>query len=397
MKEYSPTRRSVVSCLVLVGIVTGYYILDNLSLFSLIESGLLIILIKTVYWGGLIYIALRYPKIKPKSKLRMRSNIIFMAMVHGVIYVVIWFCAGIIDGFGKSPYNNSPIGIMTNIATVGLILVGKELVRSHLINNLSKKENYLLFILISLYFTFISFNTNSLLGLTDFKKAIQYISEYVAPCFSRNLLATYLSSISGPLASIGYLGIYNIFLYLCPILPGLKWITAALVGVMCPIFSLTTIQNSYMKNAGLLKKVGKKEEGIVGWIITCIISIAIIWFAVGVFPIYPSVIATGSMKPEINPGDLIIVHRTEDTNFQLGEVIQFQRNGVSISHRIIEIINNENKVQYRTKGDNNSTEDLQLVNPEEIKGKVIYVIPKIGWPTLILKGQANEDIEGIEF
>lgn len=37
MKEYSPTRRSVVSCLVLVGIVTGYYILDNLSLFSLIE------------------------------------------------------------------------------------------------------------------------------------------------------------------------------------------------------------------------------------------------------------------------------------------------------------------------------------------------------------------------
>ena len=36
-------------------------------------------------------------------------------------------------------------------------------------------------------------------------------------------------------------------------------------------------------------------------------SVAIIWFAVGLFPLYPSVILTGSMEPDIMPGDVVLV------------------------------------------------------------------------------------------
>ena len=42
-------------------------------------------------------------------------------------------------------------------------------------------------------------------------------------------------------------------------------------------------------------------------------------------------------------------------------------------------------MQITTKGDNNSGTDSVPVGVEDLRGKLVRVIPKIGWPTLILK------------
>ena len=54
-------------------------------------------------------------------------------------------------------------------------------------------------------------------------------------------------------------------------------------------------------------------------------------------------------------------------------------------------------MKYRTKGDNNSAQDADLVAAEDIKGTIVEVIPKIGWPTLILKNSNKETPPDIEF
>jgi len=134
--------------------------------------------------------------------------------------------------------------------------------------------------------------------------------------------------------------------------------------------------------------------------ITSIISIAIIWFSVGVFPIYPSVIATGSMRPMTKPGDVILARKVTDVNnLHTGDVIQFKRDGVSISHRIIEIVEDREKgvPVFRTKGDNNSAPDVDLVKPEQVKGKIINVIPNAGWPSLLIRSSREIPLEEIEF
>jgi signal peptidase I len=128
----------------------------------------------------------------------------------------------------------------------------------------------------------------------------------------------------------------------------------------------------------------------------------IIWFAVGVFPIYPSVIATGSMKPMIKPGDIILVKKIVDmdgiNSLKEGDVIQFQRDSMLISHRIIEVVNDEKEgIQFITKGDNNSGEDTDFVRPEDIKGTIEQVVPKIGWVTLLIKSDKDVDLDKIEF
>ena len=188
-----------------------------------------------------------------------------------------------------------------------------------------------------------------------------------------------------------YMSIIQAFNWLSPILPNLKWITAALIGIMCPIFSLSAMQNLYIKESRAGKKLEK--EGIVGWMFTSMFSIGVIWFVVGVFPVYPSVIATGSMEPLIKPGDVIIVEKIRSIKdiekLCDGDVIQFQLDGALVSHRITEIIEDDDGKKFRTKGDNNTTHDSELVNVTDIKGKIVYVVPKIGWPTLLVKKRSE--------
>ena len=95
------------------------------------------------------------------------------------------------------------------------------------------------------------------------------------------------------------------------------------------------------------------------------------------------------------PGDAVIVKRlTEEEDIYrlaVGDVINFNRDNINITHRIIKI--DEDRAgnrQFITKGDNNKSEDVQPVMPNDINGTVIKVIPKIGIPVILLKG--NNDI-----
>ena len=128
------------------------------------------------------------------------------------------------------------------------------------------------------------------------------------------------------------------------------------------------------------------------YLISLLVATAFAWFCVGVFPVYPSVILTGSMEPLIMPGDVVLVHKilNEDEIYELseGDIINFKRGNIIITHRIKEVFKDEaGNVSFETKGDNNNAVDEEKVQPNDVKGTVIKVVPKIGLPTLILKGQ----------
>lgn len=85
--------------------------------------------------------------------------------------------------------------------------------------------------------------------------------------------------------------------------------------------------------------------------------------------IAPLSVQTQSMEDTINPGDLIFCSLTEvDEEFQKDDIVSFpiEVDGVSIlnTHRIVEVVKDENITYYRTQGDNKETnpepdEDLQ--------------------------------------
>ena len=399
-QKHLPTGKSWLRCFILAGMVLACFFLDNPYVISLVDSPYFNHIVKFPMWMGVALTVWLFPRIHPRGQVKLKGFVNWWAFNFAVIFIAVLILSGLIDAFGKSPYDHSLKGMVLNILVVGSALTGRELVRSYLVNSLSDDENYLVFISVAFFMTLTAFTVNQWVGLNDYESVVKFIAQYLAPEFAKNLLAVYLAYLGGPLPAIVYMGILQAFHWLSPILPDLKWITAALVGILCPVFSLMAMQSLYLNESRLFQRKDKGEEGPVGWMITSIISIAIIWFSVGVFPIYPSVIATGSMRPMTKPGDVILARKVTDVNnLHTGDVIQFKRDRVSISHRIIEIVEDREKgvPVFRTKGDNNSAPDVDLVKPEQVKGKIINVIPNVGWPSLLIRSSREIPLEEIEF
>ena len=86
------------------------------------------------------------------------------------------------------------------------------------------------------------------------------------------------------------------------------------------------------------------------------------------------VVVSGSMEPAIPTGSLCFVDKTKRQP-EPGEIVAFQRGQILVTHRVIAA---ESGV-YRTKGDNNSLPDPAPALQEEILGKTIFWIPKVGY------------------
>ncbi len=93
------------------------------------------------------------------------------------------------------------------------------------------------------------------------------------------------------------------------------------------------------------------------------------------------VIISGSMEPNISVGDIVIARniKNEERELKIGDIISFRSGHSVITHRIVNIEKDKNGVlRIRTKGDSNNTEDGVDILINNIEGKVIAVIPKIG-------------------
>lgn len=106
-------------------------------------------------------------------------------------------------------------------------------------------------------------------------------------------------------------------------------------------------------------------------------------------------IISPSMEPNINVYDVVFNKRVTDVNtIKEGDVITFISTsslgeGLTITHRVKEIIKTEDGVKFRTKGDNNVSSDASLVSSENIIGKVLFKIPQLGRIQFLLQSKGG--------
>ncbi|MBQ6494762.1 MAG: signal peptidase I [Bacilli bacterium] len=98
------------------------------------------------------------------------------------------------------------------------------------------------------------------------------------------------------------------------------------------------------------------------------------------------VVLTGSMLPEIQVYDVVVTKKIEVKDLKEGDIITFASSDTRflntiITHRILKKYYDSEKKQYtfQTKGDNNNVADSALVQENNIFGKVILKIPKLGY------------------
>lgn len=109
-------------------------------------------------------------------------------------------------------------------------------------------------------------------------------------------------------------------------------------------------------------------------VFTCIVTI----FSLHLFGDFQSLTnKSNSMNPSINTGSITIVRKMQ--TYQIGDIIAFhakiENRDEIISHRIMQIGGNV----YVTKGDSNAGIDIPIVLPRLIIGKVVLIIPYLGY------------------
>jgi len=93
------------------------------------------------------------------------------------------------------------------------------------------------------------------------------------------------------------------------------------------------------------------------------------------------VILSGSMEPELSPGDAVIVAESDPAEIEDGDVITFRRDGgeTVITHRVVEVQTDDGQRSFVTKGDANEDPDRQPVPASDVVGTVELTIPMIGY------------------
>ena len=97
-------------------------------------------------------------------------------------------------------------------------------------------------------------------------------------------------------------------------------------------------------------------------------------------------IVSPSMVPSINVLDVVVTMRVNSPeDLEKGDIITFNStdyrySGVLVTHRIVDIEKTSSgEYLFTTKGDNNNTQDSSRISFDEIYGRVLFRIPKIGY------------------
>lgn len=100
-----------------------------------------------------------------------------------------------------------------------------------------------------------------------------------------------------------------------------------------------------------------------------------------IFNIVPSVVLTNSMSPTINPGDLIITKKYNNSELNVGDIVTFygkvNNEKALITHRIVKI----NEEEVITRGDNHdvSVDNDNPIGYDNIVSVYSFRIPKVGY------------------
>lgn len=320
-----------------------------------------------------------------KRNLYEKDNILSI-LIYCFIYYIIIYLSGIIIGFLRTRYSLTPIGILRNTVPIILTIVISEFLRYEVLSKASKNKvlivlTCLLFVTIDTKLVAYAYDLNTNLGIIK----LCYMS--ILPILSKNFLLTYLCYKFGYVPCIIYRLIMELPVYIIPIVPNINEYFKTIIELLLPAYILWRTYKEFGSKKG---KSDIRRSFIVQRVTTVILLIFLtvtIALTSGAFKYYALAIGSDSMNPKIKKGDVVIVEKIPQDkigSLKVGEVLVYKYNDIVVVHRIIKMEKINDNYYFRTKGDNNNTEDAWTIDQVSVVGKAVTMIPYAGIPTVWL-------------
>lgn len=348
-------------------------------------------IINPFMWAGLCGFALFLSR---DSGLRIKdeTNKTQSLVIALIIYLIIYYLLGLLFGFTKTPYSKDLLSILRNLWSFGSVVVFQEIFRHSMIQ-IGKKQK-INYVVIALMFILANLSISGFMdNFGNVKDGFIYVVTVLIPLIVTSAMLTYLSYIGGSRLPI----IYRLFLFIpefvLPIIPSFDWFVTAIVGILLPVAIFVYLNFIHIRKANRLSRRARRNGNPIIYVPVFAFIAILAGFVIGLFKYQPIAVLSGSMSPTFNRGDAVVVEKltkAEKDDLDVDDVIQFTSGSKYVVHRIIEVSNDEygNRV-FITKGDHNNTKDAGTVNYENIIGKVSFVIPYIGYPSVWLSGMIS--------
>lgn len=370
-----------------------YGLLANLKLVFNINA-IYLYIINPLFWITLaVFLKIAIGKSYQKSKIK--KEVIQYILIAVIIYILTYMISGLFITFGNNPYFTTVKGFLINLWMFGTVMISKEYIRYRLINNVYENDKKEIAILVSLIYIIIEIELNKYINTKiTLLFALKDICQNLIPLIAKNVLYSYISMKSDWKPASIYELFTKLYLWLSPILPNAPWIMVAIIETTIPTILFFYIRYANSKNSEIKSRQEIENVNPKNSIPLVVLVILVIWFTIGVFPVKPIAVASGSMEKELYVGDVVIVKKCNANDIVNGDIIQYQMKGYTVIHRVIEKKQKNGEYYFTTKGDNNPSEDKESVKEDQVLGKVIFKVKYLGYPAIWLNIiQSNEQVE----
>lgn len=324
-----------------------------------------------------------------KDNMRYKKDIALKIMSWGIAYYIIIYLLGLFVGFNRNNLILSFIDTIKNILPLLLAIPLIEIIRYVFIIKGSNNKLILLFSVLSLTLL-------DIILLNNFYNypTFDFVFLLLLPSLSKNIFLSYLTYKVGYKPTI----LFNLFMELpiviLPFYPTFGTYIDSIIKFLYPFIMMYTVHYSYLKND--YKKVISRENNSkifpkIVYFVSFLFLFTMVALTSGLFKYYAVTIATGSMQPNINIGDVAIIEKVKDNIDIIKEqdVLAYHHDGKIIVHRIIKILVVNNVKYFYTKGDNNSANDGYPIKASDIVGIVRLKVPYVGYPAVELSKLIN--------
>ena len=317
-----------------------------------------------------------------KDRHRYWKSICIELTINLLIYFILYYLLGILIGFTKVGNYWNFNNIINLIIPLILTIILRELLRYMM---LVKSEGSKLLIVLTTIF-FIVLDIAGQIDSSIFSSSYSTFSFFaitIIPIISTNIFCSYVCYKAGYKPTVFYLLIKNLYVYLVPIIPNPNEYLYSIIELVVPMIFLFNIYRFFLKDEDedVVREYHKKK--VLPLVIPTLMIVLLVYFTSGYFRFHAIAIASGSMSPNINKGDVVVIEKTHDyQNIDIGQVIAYKKGNIVVVHRLIKKINVDGKYYFYTKGDANADADNYYITEDAIIGIVNIKIPIIGYPTV---------------
>jgi len=319
---------------------------------------------------------------KDKNKL-LEKRTLNLIIYELIVYFLLTYGIGILIGFLNNSYSLTPISVIKHTVSPFVFVITSEIIR-YVIISTNKDKKYpivvitIILILLELSTTINAYTTSTALGI------FRIIASALIPLTIKHSLLSYISNNTGLKIPIIYRLIMEMYIYIVPIVPNFGESFQTIVNIVLNTVIYLTIYQLINKRKYKEPEYKIKKYGVIDFVYILVI-LCIVGLTSGILKYSLVAVGSDSMQPTFSKGDAVFVNQKPiQEELKEKDIILFEHHNKVVIHRIARIEQIDDKVYFYTKGDANNTEDNLKLEFKDVKGKVMFVIPYIGYPNVLI-------------